>query len=139
MPATRDRPSSGDRLTHPPANWRICELRELGEIVTGSTPRTARPEYYGGPFKFITPGDLGGGAFVTRSAKTLSAQGLAASRKLPRDSVLVVCIGASIGKTAITADEVSVTNQQINAILPNEKIIPLYLHYAFCCRSPGKI
>jgi type I restriction enzyme S subunit len=50
--------------------------------------------------------------------------------KLPKNSVMVSCI-ATVGNVAITSRE-SFTNQQINSVIPNIKIIdPLYLYYFF--------
>ena len=118
-----------------PENWAVSEVGDVGEVVTGSTPSTARPEYYGGTYKFISPGDLTDRAFVTSSAKTLTEEGLAVCRKLPPRSVLVVCIGATIGKTGITADEASATNQQMNAVVPRPGVSPLYLYYALSHRA----
>ena len=50
-------------------------------------------------------------------------------RKLPKGAVLVGCIG-NVGKMGITADDRSATNQQINAIIPNEKFDGEFLYYA---------
>jgi type I restriction enzyme S subunit len=65
-----------------------------------------------------------------KTEKYLSEDGISVSRLLPKDTVLVVCIGATIGKTALTWAEKSATNQQINAILPNEKVVPHFLYYS---------
>jgi len=45
----------------------------------------------------------------------------------------VTCIGATIGKTGLIR-VAGASNQQINAIIPNEKIISEYLYYV--CISP---
>ena len=55
--------------------------------------------------------------------------GFNASRKLPAYSVLVTCIGATIGKTGIISVE-GTCNQQINAIIPSKIITPYYLCYS---------
>lgn len=119
-----------------PQSWRVAELSELGEIVTGTTPRTEVKEYYGGPFLFVAPGDISDSPYVENSAKHLSEKGLGVSRELPKNTVLVVCIGATIGKVAMTATERSATNQQINAVIPNENVLPEFLYYALRFRSP---
>ncbi|RLF81030.1 restriction endonuclease subunit S, partial [Thermococci archaeon] len=53
---------------------------------------------------------------------------------LPENTVLVVCIGSTIGKVALTYQE-SVTNQQINAVICNNKTSPYYLYYALLFSS----
>ena len=119
-----------------PEEWDLAEVGEVGQVVTGSTPSTKRPEYYSGRYSFIAPGDLGDHTYVSNVAKTLTEEGLAVSRSLPPETVLVVCIGATIGKTGITSDEKSATNQQINAVIPSDGISAQYLYYALTHRAP---
>ena len=113
-----------------PVHWELKEVIDLGEIVTGTTPSTGRVEYYGGPYSLISPGDLGQSKYVAATQKTLSEAGLAVSRVLPKDSILVVCIGATIGKTGLTSAKRSATNQQINAVVANRSVDPHFLYYA---------
>ena len=40
------------------SQWIECTLNDIGEIVGGSTPLTAKKEYYGGEIPWITPKDL---------------------------------------------------------------------------------
>jgi type I restriction enzyme S subunit len=105
----------------------VCSFTE---IITGTTPSTKIAEYYGEPHMFITPGDIHQTKYITKTQKYLSNKGLSVSRPLPRDTVLVVCIGATIGKTAMTSIDNSVTNQQINSIITNQSIEPHYCFYA---------
>jgi type I restriction enzyme S subunit len=119
-----------------PVDWDVVTVGSVGQVVTGTTPPTKEPEYYGGPYMFISPGDIGGAKYVTRTQKHLSEAGLKVSRQLPRHTVLVVCIGATIGKTAMTVAEQSATNQQINAVIANEEVFADYLYYALTHRSP---
>ena len=37
--------------------WSPKKLGQLGEVVTGSTPSTDKPEYYGGDRHFVSPAD----------------------------------------------------------------------------------
>lgn len=133
---TRGEPTRHTDIGEMPESWQPRALTELGEIVTGTTPRTEVKEYYGGPFMFVAPGDIGESPHIKGTAKHLSEKGLTASRELPRDTVLTVCIGATIGKVAITATDRCATNQQINAVIPNGRIIPEFLYYALLFRSP---
>jgi type I restriction enzyme, S subunit len=135
MQEFHDNPMQETKIGQLPADWVVYRVGDLGEIVTGSTPSTTRPQYYGGSYKFISPGDLGKDRCVTHTSKSLSEAGLAVSRVLPPSTVLVVCIGATIGKTGITGDEKSATNQQINAVIPNGKVLPDFLYYALTYRA----
>jgi len=120
-----------------PEHWEIVEVGKTGEVITGTTPSTKVPEYYDGPYMFISPGDIGETKYAKQTAKYLSEKGLGVSRALPKDTVLVVCIGATIGKTAMTFADQSATNQQINAIIPNKRVLSHYLYYALSYRSPS--
>jgi len=113
-----------------PEHWEVVRLGELGEIITGTTPSTKVAEYYGELHMFITPGDIYQTKYIAKTQKYLSDKGLSVSRPLPRDTVLVVCIGATIGKTAMTSVNDSVTNQQINSIITNLRTEPNYCFYA---------
>lgn len=118
-----------------PRSWESVPICELGAVVTGGTPDTTKPEYYGDEFMFISPGDMNDTVFVKSTKKMLSANGLSVSRILPANSILVVCIGSTIGKVAITSSERSATNQQINAIVPSEFVSADFLYYAVSLKS----
>ena len=132
---TKDEPRKQTEIGEIPESWEVVQVGELGQVVTGNTPKTSVPEYYGGPYMFIAPGDISEPQYVTKTNKYVSAEGLKVLRPLPRDAILVVCIGATIGKTAMTSVEQSVTNQQINAIIPNAKAFSHYVYYAVTYRS----
>ena len=110
---------------------RKYKIGELGKVVTGKTPSTGKPEYWSGEYPFITIPDLSDLPYVEYSYRTLSESGAAAikSQLLPGNSVLMSCI-ATIGKCGITTKP-SFTNQQINAVIPNDKVNPLFLLYLF--------
>lgn len=110
---------------------RKYKIGELGKVVTGKTPSTGKPEYWSGEYPFITIPDLSDLPYVEYSSRTLSESGAAAikSQLLPGNSVLMSCI-ATIGKCGLTTKP-SFTNQQINAVIPNDKVNPLFLLYLF--------
>ncbi|NGU54053.1 restriction endonuclease subunit S [Clostridium perfringens] len=98
------------------------KLKELGEIFTGSTPSKKNKEFYNSEdIMFIKPDIL---AFdivnIGVSNEYISEKAREKARILPANSLLVSCIG-SIGKLGINEKEVAF-NQQINAIVPNNKI-----------------
>lgn len=99
--------------------WPMAAISEIAEVVTGSTPKTAEKDrFFGGDTPFFKPTDLDQGYHVETPRETLSAAGVAVSRLVPAHSVLVTCIGATIGKVGL-ARVASCTNQQINALVPN--------------------
>lgn len=104
-----------------PEEWEVVRLGEIGKIITGSTPSTENLEYYGDEYLFVSPEDIRENKYITDSQKKLSELGFRISRKIPSDSICVVCIGSTIGKIAITKT-ICTTNQQINSIVPNSNI-----------------
>ena len=68
------------------------------------------------------------GIHTKYSKDRLTPLGFEQSRKLPANSVLVTCIGATIGKTGLTTVE-GTCNQQINAIIPTSAILAKFLFY----------
>ncbi len=115
-------------LTHADiSTWENVQLGEIGTIVTGSTPSKANSEFYGNDYPFYKPGDLDQGINTDKSVDGLSKIGYEHARHLPANSILVTCIG-SIGKTGLIRREGS-CNQQINAIIPNDKCNCFYIYY----------
>ena len=111
-----------------PQGWTIKTLGEIGEIITGSTPNTKNKEYYDDEYPFYKPTDLNLGYFVENSSDMVSAKGFEISRKLPPKSILVTCIGATIGKTGFIRKG-GICNQQINAIIPKQSICPEFVYF----------
>tara|TARA_R110002049_G_scaffold154032_1_gene318500 strand:+ start:12005 stop:13210 length:1206 start_codon:yes stop_codon:yes gene_type:complete len=110
--------------------WTTSKLSSLGFIQTGSTPKTAVKENFGSFISFIKPADfLPSGEIVSKSDEGLSEKGLVQSRLMAKGSVLMVCIGATIGKVGYTKVDVA-ANQQINSFTPSDKIITKFAYYA---------
>ena len=114
-----------------PKGWEWCRLGTLFSTVTGSTPSTKDPSLYGDEYPFYKPTDLDAGFDVHFSEDTVSEKGYKSGRILPEYSVLVTCIGATIGKTGYIRNS-GICNQQINAILPNASILPEYTYFCMC-------
>lgn len=112
-------------------NNKNYKLSEVSEIVTGKTPSTKHPEFFGSFIPFVTPADLGQTMTISGSKRSLSKLGSEQVRIVPQNTVLVCCIGATIGKVGLTSLPVT-TNQQINAVIFNEEfVLPKYGYY-FC-------
>ena len=112
-----------------PKGWVWTIVGEVGEVITGSTPSKDIAEYYGGDIPFYKPTDLDLGINTNSASDTLTIEGYNLSRKLPVGSILVTCIGATIGKTGLISTE-GACNQQINAIIPSSLITSTFLYYS---------
>lgn len=108
-----------------PENWIWTKLGNLGETQTGSTPPKKNPEFYGDFIPFLGPGDIKDFK-IDYSNNGLSELGLEKARFIAANSILMVCIGGSIGKMAINDRDVT-CNQQVNTITPDDGIHLKYL------------
>ncbi|CAH1560017.1 restriction endonuclease subunit S [Vibrio rotiferianus] len=118
-------------------SWPMVKLADIANVVTGATPKK-RSEYYDGDVPFVTPGDLGETSGITSTSRTLTQEGADSVRSIPAGSVMVCCIGATIGKVGI-AEKTVVTNQQINSLVVDErKAFPKYVYY-YCATLKEKL
>lgn len=118
-----------------PEDWEVKSISSFADIATGNTPPTRDLNNYGDEFLFVGPADLGKRKWILNSEKKLSRIGFNISRKFPPNSVLFTCIGSTIGKSGMATVELT-SNQQINAILPNENFHCDFLYYALNLLSP---
>ena len=108
------------------------KLKDLGTIFTGNTPKKSdKLNYNSNDICFVKPSDISEKEIthINHTEYYIANHAYNSARLAPKNSILVTCIGI-IGKIAILEKECAF-NQQINAIIPNEKkIIPYYLAYA---------
>ena len=110
------------------SDWREITIGQLGTVVTGTTPSKQNKEYYGDDYPFYKPSDLDAGIYTVKASDGLSKVGYEHARQLPANSILVTCIGATIGKTGLIKREGS-CNQQINAIIPDADCDSRFIYY----------
>lgn len=116
--------------------WEKCSIQDYGEVVTGNTPPTSHAEYYeDGSYLWASPADLGINKNITETKTKLSLSGFKKTRSIPKGSVLVTCIGSTIGKMGMAAETMS-SNQQINSIVVNDKSNSDFVYYAICRAFP---
>ena len=96
-------------------DWEQRKVSGIGNIVTGSTPKTSVSDNYGGEFLFVSPADIQENRYVDETITTLTKKGFDQGRKIREKASLFVSIGSTIGKVAQINQE-STTNQQINAV-----------------------
>jgi type I restriction enzyme, S subunit len=102
-------------------------IASCSRMSTGTTPPSERIDFYGGPIQWFTPGDLGGWKDLERSSRTLSEIAVAEhkARLFEAGTVLLVAIGASLGKVGLTRKSCS-ANQQITGIKFCPDVLPDY-------------
>ena len=106
------------------------KLSELGEIVSGSTPKTGTAEYWDGDICWITPAELNSmSGIVYDSKKKITEAGKnSCSLRLMPVNTIILSSRAPIGKVAILGKEMC-CNQGFKNVICNEKILPKYLYY----------
>jgi type I restriction enzyme S subunit len=115
-----------------PENWREGTASDLGDIIGGSTPSKAKPEFYTEQgIAWITPKDLSvnKSKFIAHGANDITELGLcnSSARLMPRGTVLFSS-RAPIGYIAIASGEVC-TNQGFKSIVPKENIGTAFVYF----------
>jgi type I restriction enzyme S subunit len=115
-----------------PDDWREGTISDLGEVVGGSTPSKAKPEYYTEHgIAWITPKDLSvnKSKFITHGADDITELGLrnSSARLMPQGTVLFSS-RAPIGYIAIASGEVS-TNQGFKSVVPKANVGTPFIYY----------
>ncbi|MDY0181266.1 restriction endonuclease subunit S [Aliarcobacter skirrowii] len=111
-----------------PQSWEWERIVNLGITQTGTTPPKKDPDNYGNFIPFIGPGNIKNG-IIDYSGEGLSEKGIEKGRLIKKDSILMVCIGGSIGKHAMTNQDIS-CNQQINTITVYPELSTQYVYWA---------
>lgn len=127
-PDVQLKPSGVEWLGEIPEHWEVMSIRRCSHYVkTGSTPAGVGDAYFSPiGFDWFTPGDFNDHLYLEQSGRQLSDTGMKMSRIFPPDTVMMVGIGATIGKAAISR-QVASCNQQINGIVLNARVIPDFL------------
>lgn len=104
-----------------PEGWMKKRISDLGEIITGKTPSTAKKQYYGGNIPFVKIPDMHDCVFPITTEVSLTTEGANTQKNkyIPKNGIMVSCI-ATVGLVNI-AIEPCQTNQQINSIILNDE------------------
>ena len=135
--ANRILPSLFVRMFGDPAtnsmHWPTKRIGEVCDIVSGATPKTERPEFWGGGIPWATPKDLSelDGWSLDRTARTLTGEGLAScsAAVIPEGSVLLSS-RAPIGLVAVAGMPMC-TNQGFKNLVCGPDVDPWYL-FGWC-------
>ncbi len=111
--------------------WEEKKIENVGEIITGKTPSTKKPELWNGDIEFITPTDIYNKHQQNTSRKVVKTEKM---KILPIGSIAYTCI-ASIGKMTMTTKK-SITNQQINSIIVNQSNSNEFIYYLLLVMTP---
>lgn len=100
-----------------PKHWISSVIKRFCNLKTGSTPNTNNKSWFDGKLNWFTPGDFNEKYILKNSRRKLStkAKDDGVATIIESDSVLIVGIGATLGKIGYVSDECS-CNQQVTSI-----------------------
>lgn len=106
-----------------PQEWDVKMIQEVGEVVSGGTPKTKESSYWDGNISWITPKDLSNfnERYIEKGERSITKEGLnnSSAKLLPKGTILFSS-RAPIGYVAIAKKEVC-TNQGFKNIICNKK------------------
>ena len=115
-----------------PEEWKVEPLKRIVKLIqTGRTPTTKNEDYFNGEIQWFTPGDFLEDKVLSESKRKISSIAIIdnEARLFPKKTIIVVGIGATVGKVAILGIDGSF-NQQITGIIADEqKVNSDYLYY----------
>jgi type I restriction enzyme S subunit len=101
-------------------SWEHKQLCQVGEVTTGSTPKTSSPEFYNGDVPFVTPADLDTGLRSRDCANFDNKRRLRKRVFCQSVRLLVSCIG-TLGKVGIAGRELATNNRLIRSCSTRRK------------------
>ncbi|MDD4570071.1 MAG: restriction endonuclease subunit S, partial [Tepidanaerobacteraceae bacterium] len=129
-PNVKMKPSGIEWIGDIPDGWEVVQLRRVTKTIkTGGTPQGADDKYYAdNGFNWFTPSDFNESLYLKDSSRQLSELGKQSINLFPANTIMMIGIGATMGKVSIS-EGVCSCNQQINAIVCNVLVDERYLTY----------
>ena len=120
----------GDPITNP-KGWEINRFGQLCETGSGGTPSKANSIFWdNGTIPWIGSNMCQNKIVYKTDGKCITQSGLenSAAKLLPKNSVIIALVGATIGKAGLLKTETAI-NQNVAFAKPSENISPVYLFY----------
>ncbi len=131
-PNVRMKDSGIEWIGEIPEHWEVKKIKYLVKTIqTGITPATTNEDYFDGGIQWFTPVDFLGNKELYESKRKVSNRAVIdnEARLFPKDTVMIVGIGATVGKVAKLGVDGSF-NQQITGLIVNDQILNSdYLYY----------
>ncbi len=115
-----------------PVEWSVCLLDSLAIRGSGHTPNKRRPEYWNGGIKWVSLADSRrlDNLLIAKSDKEISKLGLKnSSAVLHPKGTVILSRDAGVGKSAILASEMAVSQHFMAWRCNPEKLHNIYLYY----------
>ena len=117
-----------------PEGWERKTAFEVMEVLSGGTPKTNVPSYWGGDIPFFTPKDATDCFYTFSTERTLTQDGLrnCNSGLHPKDTVFITARG-TVGKLTLAQTDMAM-NQTCYALVARP---PLNQHFLYCAIVQG--
>lgn len=115
-----------------PKEWDVKEIKKIGDVISGATPSTTNPIFWGGEIVWITPADLSkqkDSIYFQNASRKITELGLQnCSASLICENSLVISSRAPIGYLSIVKVPFTI-NQGCKSIKFFENEVPEYYYY----------
>lgn len=115
----------------PKEGWEEKRIKEVGEVIGGTTPSTTNPLFWGGDICWISPAELHGEHYLYDSVKKITKEAVEAKslKELPIGTV-ILSSRAPIGKIAINKVPMY-CNQGFKCVVCKSELYNEYLYWWF--------
>lgn len=119
-----------------PKEWEVKKIADVCKVVTGGTPSTSHPEYFGGNIKWLKSGDIKG-LYIYDTEEKITELGVENSNAkiYPPGGVAIALSGRGLtrGRTAVIKDFMA-CSQSVAIMIPNSRLMAEFLHYNLASR-----
>lgn len=102
-----------------PTGWKVSPLLELAELISGGTPKTKEPSYWGGEIKWASAKDVSKASerYLVATERTITERGLneSSTKLITAGAVAVVARGATCGRWTLFGETMAM-NQTCYAL-----------------------
>jgi|WetSurMetagenome_2_1015567.scaffolds.fasta_scaffold45119_2 type I restriction enzyme, S subunit len=116
-----------------PEGWVWATVGDIGIVISGGTPSTRNPKFWGDDIPWITPADLSNynEMYISKGLRCISKEGLdfSSAKLIPRRSILFSS-RAPIGYVAIAKNDLT-TNQGFKNLVITNSLSSEFVYYYF--------
>ena len=121
---------AGSELGEIPKGWKVGNILDVANLLSGGTPKTSEPKYWDGPIPWASAKDVSQckDAFLVETSRSITQFGLdnSAAQIIPALSTVVVARGATTGRMTIFGSEIAM-NQTCYALKTKQES-PVFLY-----------
>ena len=113
-----------------PSTWEVAKLEDVSfDFTCGGTPSTSNPDYWDGDIAWMTSAHING-RIITSGQRYITKEGLenSATHLIPRGNLLVAT-RVGIGKAAVNAIDIAISQDLTGVVVDKKKALPDFLYW----------